>query len=374
MATIQSKTQRAALRPRREPYWSRISAGLFVGFRRLDVGEGTWIARRRGEDGKQQYHSLGTQPDYDTARKEAEAWARDRDQGINVHDTTVGGACRSYVDHLRAVKGKAAATDAEWRFRQLVYGKPFERIPLNKLQAGRTWEWLEKQVPDDDDPELVRKAKDSANRSLNTLKAALNKALRDGKVATDTGWKTVTRFKDVGKRRERLLDKKERAGILNHLPEDAADLCRAILLTFARPGEIAKADVKDFDPRAGTLALNGKTGPRITTLSTAAIQFFKKLTRGKLPRTPLLPRADGGRWNKDAWKYPIRESVKAAELPAEIVMYHLRHAAISEAIMAGMDSFMVAKQAGTSVEMIERHYGHLRHENTRACLDAIKVL
>jgi integrase len=55
-------------------------------------------------------------------------------------------------------------------------------------------------------------------------------------------------------------------------------------------------------------------------------------------------------------------------------MYSLRHTAISEMIANGMDSFVVARLAGTSTEMIDKHYGHLRHDKTRAKLDAVAIL
>ena len=55
-------------------------------------------------------------------------------------------------------------------------------------------------------------------------------------------------------------------------------------------------------------------------------------------------------------------------------MYTLRHVAISEMIAAGMDSFLVAKLAGTSTAMIDKHYGHLRHDQTRARLDAVAMV
>jgi hypothetical protein len=55
-------------------------------------------------------------------------------------------------------------------------------------------------------------------------------------------------------------------------------------------------------------------------------------------------------------------------------MYTLRHVAISELIMGGMDSFIVARLAGTSVAMIEKHYGHLRHKDTRLKLDAVRMM
>jgi len=43
-----------------------------------------------------------------------------------------------------------------------------------------------------EDDDKVRRAKDSANRNLSSLKAALNLAHRDRLVASDDGWKTVT--------------------------------------------------------------------------------------------------------------------------------------------------------------------------------------
>ena len=60
--------------------------------------------------------------------------------------------------------------------------------------------------------------------------------------------------------------------------------------------------------------------------------------------------------------------------PRRVVMYSLRHKAISEMIANGIDSFEVARMAGTSTEMIDKHYGHLRHDRMRAKLDAIGIL
>jgi hypothetical protein len=56
---IKSKSGRSSLPARREAYWSRVRTGLYVGYRKLKVGEGTWIARRQ-ENGEKQYRALGT--------------------------------------------------------------------------------------------------------------------------------------------------------------------------------------------------------------------------------------------------------------------------------------------------------------------------
>jgi hypothetical protein len=72
------------------------------------------------------------------------------------------------------------ANDAEGRFRRLVYDKPIGRKELSKLKPLDVERWLFSQIPDDDEVEeldQIRRAKDSANRNLVALKAALNRAL-----------------------------------------------------------------------------------------------------------------------------------------------------------------------------------------------------
>lgn len=380
---IKSKSGRAQLPPRREPYWARIRTGLYVGYRKLKEGEGTWIARRQDEAGKKKYHALGTFLDeggrdkaFDNAADAAVAWNDVIEHGVSGKATTVEDACRAYVLHIKSHKSEDSSKDAKGRFSRLVYGAKFGRIQLSKLKTTDVKDWLNGQIAFDDegDEEDLRKAKDSANRNLNTLKAALNLALKDRLVATDQGWKTVTAFKGVGKRRTGFLDLQQRQTLIDSSPIDLQALIKAMLLTAARPGELAKLKVSDFDKAQGTLELEGKTGRRIATLSTEARKVFTEQAKGKLPTAPLLPREYGDHWNSDAWKKMFKDAVKAAGLPPSTVMYTLRHVAITELVNSGMDSFLVAKLAGTSTAMIDKHYGQLRHDRTREKLDAVKMV
>ena len=371
---LRTKSAREALTPRRDPYFHCLRPGLYIGYRRLEDGTGTWIARKL-QDGTKQYvfRSLGVLPGYEEAVREVEAWAGGVDLGVTHKGTTLEAACEAYVKHQRLHKSKASAADAEGRFKRLVYGKKIGTVLLNKLRPQHLRDWMADQLDEDGDEEDVRKSKDSANRNLNTLKAALNLALRDQLVTTDAGWKTVTPFPRAGRRRTGDLTPKDRAALLSHCEPDLAALVRALLLTAVRPGEIASCDVADFDQAQGTLALTGKTGARVVTLSTAAVEFFKEQARNKLPSAPLLSDAYGNRWNKDSWKKRFRNTVRAASLPDSVVMYTLRHVGISELIAGGVDVFLVAKLAGTSTAMIDKHYGHLRHAQTRASLDAVAM-
>lgn len=376
-SNIKSKSGRAALPAKREPYWSRVRTGLYVGFRKLKIGEGTWIARHQ-ENGKKQYRALGTfleEGAFDNAVDAAKEWNDSLEQGASNKIAIVEDVCHAYVDHLKMHKTASSAADAEGRFKRLVYGKKIGHIQLSKLKTTDVKQWLNAQVDvDDDDEDDIRKAKDSANRNLNSFKAALNLALADRLVATDAAWKTVTGFVGVGKRRTAYLDMEQRGALIDASPDDLRLLVKGMLLTAARPGELARLIVSDFNKSQGTLDLEGKTGRRTATISTAARHFFTEQSKGKLPAAPLISREYGGHWNKDAWKKMFKVAVKEAKLPADTVMYTLRHVAISELIMGGMDSFIVARLAGTSVAMIEKHYGHLRHKETRQKLDAVIMM
>src|SRR5690606_20922174 len=114
--------------------------------------------------------------------------------------------------HQRTAKGEDAAKDAEGRFKRLVYGTDFGKIALDKLNTIKVRAWRDGQIPkgDDFDDDTVRRAKDSTNRNLAALKAALNLAHRDRLTASDDAWKTVTAFEKVGKRRTIFLNTDER--------------------------------------------------------------------------------------------------------------------------------------------------------------------
>ncbi|MGS0625011.1 tyrosine-type recombinase/integrase [Ralstonia sp. VS2407] len=376
---IQSKTARDKLEPRREPYFSRIRTGLYVGYRKLSHGEGSWVARRRNDEGKQEYKTFAACASYDEALNATLEWAEAVDGGVSSKGMTVKEVCEHYVRHLALHKGDKSKADAEGRFKRLVYGAKIGRIDISKLRTSDLKAWLSAQIElDEDDAEDeddLRRAKDSANRNLASLKAALNLALHDRLVPTDAGWKTVGKFKDVGRRRLGFLAAEQRKALVDACAPDIRRLVQAMLFTGARPGELANANVTHFDRAQGTLALDGKTGYRVVSLPSAAIAFFEAQAKDKIANAPILATEFGQRWNKDSWKKPFKAAVAAAQLPPTVVMYSLRHTAISEMIASGrMDSFEVARMAGTSTEMIDKHYGHLRHDRVRAKLDAIGIL
>ena len=88
----------------------------------------------------------------------------------------------------------------------------------------------------------------------------------------------------------------------------------------------------------------------------------------KLPAAPVFTRGDGREWNKDAWKHPVKNAVRSATLPSGVTAYTLQHSVITDLVRDGLPVLTVAQFSGTSVAMIERHYGHLVRDDAEKAL------
>jgi integrase len=378
-AGISSVSGRQKLDPRGAAYFEKIATGRYLGYRVNPSGGGTWLLRTTDKNKKHTHHTIGELTEfeekdrYTQALKYANKYWGMKEKGIEATGTTVAEVCEAYVKYLEVEKGKASAYDAQGRFRRHVYEKPIAKVAIQKLTTADVKAWhLGMAKTTSDDPNLIALAKDGANRNLNSFKAALNYAYKLMSVVSDDGaWKRVTAFRGVARRRETYLTDSEVNALLTACPEDLRVLVEGLFLTALRPGELAAVAVADFNREHGTLNIRtSKTGARLVTLSSAAVEFFALQAKGKLPTAPLVARQDGSYWNKDAWKKIFKAAAIQIRKP-ELVIYSLRHTAISRLIGGGVDSFLIARLAGTSVAMIEKHYGHLRHDETRQKLDAV---
>ena len=377
---IDTVAGRAKLTPNREPYWHRIEKGCFVGFRKLKQGEGTWIARWRTPEDIQAYNSLEHQPDFDTAVRAARLWFA-QCEGGSPQIITVTEACKRYVEDRRIAKGTDTANDAEGRFHRHVFDSQVGKIEIGKLKTSDIAKWLNAQVKSEDDfededeetDELIRRSKDSANRNLASLKAALNMAYRQGLASTPAPWDRVSKFPGVGSRRHRYMTLEERRALIRASTPDLARLIKALTFTGARPGEIATAKVRNLHPNA-ILELDGKTGKRPVLLHKEAFDFFQDCAGNRNVDEYLVTRIDGKKWDRYSWRDAVRLAREAAKLPDDVVLYNIRHAVISEMIIGGIDPVTVARRTGTSLEMINKHYGHLRADQSIELISKLNLV
>jgi site-specific recombinase XerD len=124
------------------------------------------------------------------------------------------------------------------------------------------------------------------------------------------GWRCAQRRTPTA-RRDVYLDLQERRALVSKAPADLTALLRGLSLVPLRPGALAALTVGSYDKR-----------------------------RGVAPST---------------------------------TAYALRHSVITDLVTGGLDLLTVAQISGTSVVMIERHYGHLRADHAAAALAALAV-
>lgn len=389
MADLSKIGRREELKPKNgdEPHWHRLRAGCFVGFRPSRLGgRGTWVARAYDADtGKYCRKTLG---DYGTltghdvfaqAKKDAEAWADKVESGGMPTEKldTVADACRAYL------KEKSGPI-AEGVFRRHVYSDPIAKVKLDKLRRRHTKEWRKRL---ETAPALVSRRKRgerltkersaaTVNRDMVPLRAALGRVLPLGAPHTEAAWQEALKpAKGADRRRDLYLDRDERKRLLDAADAEVRPFLRAMCLLPLRPGALAGLRVGDFDMRTRSLTIgkdkNGK--PRQIMLPPSVVAFLSERIKGKLPAAYIFSREDGRPWDKDAWKGPIKHAVTLACLPPAASAYTLRHCVLTDLIVARLPILTVAQISDTSVQMIERHYGHLVGDDAAKALDTLAI-
>lgn len=374
--------ERDKLKPQREPHWQKLASRQHLGFRPSTAGKGgTWIARFYDpESGKKPIRSLGDyghlppSERFTAASKEAREWFAHLSGGGASDPITFRQACERYaVDR----------PDAAARFARYVYGDPIAKVMLHKLTDKQVREWRKRLEAR---PALVSRTKGgktttrprsaaTVNRDMVCVRAALNLAMDQGEILSAVSWRKALQPAEAKGRRNLYLDRTQRRALLDSLPEDAKAFAHGLCLLPLRPGALAQLCVRDFDPKTATLTIEkdkAGNGRRIL-LPPETAAMLKQQVRSKLPAAPIFTRADGKVWDKDAWKGPIKAAVVAAKLPESATAYTLRHSTITDLVAAGLDLLTVAQVSGTSVAMIERHYGHLQRDKAAAALAGLAL-
>jgi integrase len=250
--------------------------------------------------------------------------------------------------------------------------KKFSDTPVANLTKTMLDSWLASMVVKADNPEDIRKSKDSANRVLSMVKALLNHAIRDQShgLKDDTPLRLVKPFGQVSKPRDIRYTNEEVLKLINSVDDPSvASLIRAAFLTGARYGEMVESLVSSVDFAAKTWTVRGKTGGRTILLQKSAVEFFEHLIDGRAAEEYLFLRSDGRRWKKSSQTRPFKEALLAAGLPEKGSIYALRHTYISFSIEGGVPLNVIAKNCGTSVRMIEKTYAKLLNDKERAFIE-----
>src|SRR5262245_24268700 len=387
--TLDSREARRRLKIRGKPYYRTIERELHLGYRRLGGGQaGTWVARHYV--GEQQYEvkRIGAADDNSDADGvailnfwQAQEAARKAmvERAHRAHGkhgpVTVADAMDDYLAFLE--NNRKSGADARYRDRAFI--RPtLGDIEVAKLTADRLRKWMADMAKtparlrtregskqqdaslDSADAKPARKV--TCNRTLITLKAALNMAWREGKVASNAEWSRVAPFENVNTARIRYLTVAEAQRLINGCDPDFRLLVRAALETGARLGELVALQVHDFNPDSGTLQIReSKSGKsRHVVLTEEGAAFFKQLCAGRPGHARMLLRADGQPWGRSQQSLLIAAACKRAKITPAINFHGLRHTWASLAVMASVPLMVVARNLGhRDTRMVEMHYGHL---------------
>lgn len=396
---IDSPAKRRRLEARKNPHWVGIAGGrggVSLGYRKTsDAGSGTWIAKIV-LDGKRKEERLGPADDtpgvkggltYSQAAAMAHEWARERAVSITEvqsdpvgHALTVRAAVTAYVTS-RMLRGKRVGKDSEGRLGKhvLADGKIAD-LHLSRVTATALLSWRER-LPTD-------MAASGKNRLFNDFRAALNLAARIHRRALPAHLPGEVK---EGLRAEPEADIARRQ-ILNDsdvrrvveaafgLPDDGdfGRLALVLAATGARFSQIAALTIADVQadalrimvPRSKKGRTNKARGKVPVPVGQDVIDALQPAIAGRAENEPLflhwLHRQTGPveweRISRSPWKIasdvvrPWRRAVAAAGLPAETIMYALRHSSIVRGLRAGLPVRLVASLHDTSVAMIEKHY------------------
>src|SRR5262245_17615879 len=375
-AKLETATARRRLDVRKKPYWTRLSPGIHLGYRRNE-GAGTWSVRV-ADGGAEWIKKLALADDLEPATPPgvlnywqavdaARALAR-RQPGAADDESrpvTVSEALTLYEKDLLARGGSPYnAQHARIHLTGAILSKPVVLLGATELRKWRD-SLLDKGL-----------APGTVNRTKTGLRAALElAAAHDPRIANQRAWKVgLAALPDAHVARNVILTDDE----VRRIVAAAYEYNRALGLmvevaavTGARLSQLSRLEVADLqsdggEPRllmplsAKGRARNKRHERRPVPITAALASVLKQEAQGRASDAPLLLRANGERWGHGRSRHhrdDFRAVVEAARLnPDEVTLYALRHSSIVRQLLANVPIRIVATLHDTSVKMIERTY------------------
>lgn len=383
---LDSRSARERLKARGKPYFRALDIGLHIGYRKGKRG-GVWVERRYAGDETYKVETIGAADDLQDADGGeiltfSQAQAKIRERAANSRapskaaPLTVNLALDNYFARLEAEHSKSVP-DAKNRADNHIRPKLGDKL-VSELTREEITHWRNRMaerprhvrgkkgkkaraLPAPTTEEEKRRRKNSANRVLTILRAALNHAFRDGKVDSDAAWRAVKPFREVDAARVHYFTVDEARRIVNAAQGEFRALVNAALFTGCRYGELTRLHVGDFNADAGTVFVGkSKSGKaRHVVLTDEGQTFFRQLIAGRSSGDLMLTHGDGAPWGPSHQLRPMKEACVGARIkPAGF--HILRHTYASLLAMAGAPLNVIAQNLGhADTRMCERHYAHL---------------
>jgi integrase len=335
-----------------------------------------WFATVR-INGVQKQIRLVTAPDTNEGRKKAEdqlvqelaarGYSQEAEADAEAPPSwaAVGHVVRAFLQHSR---GEHAAETAAWYSNLLTpFAETFGRLRVTQLRKRHVRAWVASKGYNPT----------SANKAIGALKRAFNWAVEEEHIPKNP---IAHVRKPKALVRDRTLTPAERGLILTAIRGPAFRLfVRAMTLTGARPGEVARVTVADVDLGRGlwvfkTHKTAKKTGtPRLIPLCPEAIDLTRELM-AEHPDGPLFRNSRGRPWTRNAVRIRFRNLRRKHPELRGIIAYTYRSSFATDALEGGVPDATVAAILGhTNTATLHNYYarlsgrlGHLKDAAARA--------
>lgn len=268
---------------------------------------------------------------------------------------------KSPTSSVATDKGKAAAHIVP------VFGT----ADVNDIEAAQFRKFRDGLVTPSDDPDVMRRRQDSANRVWSVLRAALNLAFSDGKAIKPERWRSLRPFRNVDRPRTNFLTAAEAKRALNAMAPEFRPLAQAALYTGLRFGELMALRPRDVDDKRVNVRHSKSGKPRTVPLGSEGARFFDELTAGKAGDEALFLKASGEPWYRIDVSRRMRAASKAAKLSPPVKFHDLRRTYASLLLNEGTEPGIIRELLGhADLRMTMRAYAHLLQQTVADAVES----
>jgi integrase len=376
-----------------------VAVGQHLGYRKTGDNQGTWIARYYVPAIGRRFKALGAADDsvpangthvlsFQQALDAALRWfselAKIDAAGVQIGPYTVADAGKAWLDAWEGSALSKANSKGNLDHHIL---PALGHIEVAKLKRQEVQEWLQrlptkppvrhqrhkestKALPpskrskvkfDPNDPETIRKRRDTANRIFNDLSALLTMAYENGHCESKRAWDTVSKFENVARAKNEYFSVEEARAFLAACEPDFRKLVRGGLATGCRYMELATMVPGAYDRTIKALSVRqSKTGKvKHVFLTDDEARFFARAAAGKARNALLFVQADGSPWAKGNQQPRMRAALKKAGIKRHVRFHDLRHTFATLLTQQGVSIQVVADQLGHSgTRVAQEHYSH----------------